>query len=102
MEPTTGRRNTVPSLIDDAIEAVADIEQARADASNHRRLADFHASRATRIERVIDGKVIVAAEALAALRARRRLLMAVKPPDEPVSAEAVAAGAEAAATLVAA
>ena len=96
MDTPRAPRRTVPILIDDAIEAVADIEQARSDAANHRRLAEFHAGRASRIEaKVIDTQVVVAAERLAALRARRERLAAredaTAPPVEVVAGEAATA-----------
>lgn len=94
--PAAARQRTAPVLLDDAIEAVADIEQARATAADHRRLERYHAQRALRAERVIDAQVVVAAESLGRLRARRRLLSAAPPPDDPAAAETAAALAEAA------
>ncbi len=80
MHPPAAPQRTAPIVLDDAIDAVADIEQARATAADHRRLERYHASRAERAERVIDSQVVVAAEALARLRARRRLLSVAPPP----------------------
>lgn len=97
MDAPRAPRRTAPALLDDAIDAVSDIEQARADAEHHRSLELFHARKAHRLEAIIDGKVVVAAEALARLRARRRLL--TTPPDDPGTSPQAQAAAEAAATF---
>jgi hypothetical protein len=78
MREPRGPLNTAPRLIDDGIDAAADIEQALHDIENHERLADLHRSKARRLRKAMAVQVVVVAEALAGLHRRRQQARAAR------------------------
>lgn len=70
MREPRGPLQTVPRLLDDGIDAVADLEQALEDIENHERIANAHLAKARRLRKAMATRVVAAAEVMTALRRR--------------------------------